>query len=136
MKNSTEVLNIFDKMDYFQCGFSWFGSNITHLANASGQTVRIIISGEIINFKKNLKDGIEFDKNCILSKFHLSDRNFHRLERCKQYEYMTILKNNGEMICENYEIGANKSYIILKDTIVRQKYGSDNLFEDRYGKCH
>ncbi|CAF0964359.1 unnamed protein product [Brachionus calyciflorus] len=124
-------------MDYLQTTFnSWVGSNLTHLANASGQTVRIIISGDILKIKKISKEGVEFDYNGVVSKFNINHRSFHKLERCKQYEYMTVQKEDGKVIVENYEIGANKSYIILNNEIVRQKYGSNNLFEDIYGQCH
>ena len=126
-------------MDYIQTTFnSWLGSNVTHLANASGQTIKVIISAERLKIKNISIDSksLEFDYKDVTSKFNISNRNIHRLERCKQYEYMTIQLLNGDFICENYEIGANKSYIILNNEIVRQKYGSSNLFEDRYGKCH
>lgn len=124
-------------MDYTQTLFnSWFGSNVTHIANATGVTISVIISAERIKIKSISKSSIEFDYKGVTSKFNISNRKHHRLERCKQYEYMTIQKSNGDLICENYEIGANKSYIILNDEIVRQKYGSSNFFEDRSGKCH
>lgn len=63
--------------------------------------------------------------------------NFLRKDRRSTYEYLTVFirgdNDEPEYLCKNWEVAANKSYIVTNSgTIVQQQYGG-NLWTDRYG---
>jgi hypothetical protein len=112
---------------------SWVGSNITHLANASGDTISVAISEDIMTIKKMTNSNIEVENNTNVSKFNIIDRQVFKFPRKNANDYLTAISHNGKIICQNFRIGANKSYIFTKEQILRQKYGDSNLFKDEYG---
>jgi hypothetical protein len=112
---------------------SWVGSNITHLANASGGTILVAISENSMKIKSVSTSYIEFENNNNASKFNILDRQVYKYPRKNANDYLTAVSHNGKTICENFRIGANKSYIFTKEQILRQKYGNSSLFKDEYG---
>jgi hypothetical protein len=110
------------KMEYLRSLFNaTFGSNITHLANASGGQVTAYIQCEQINITRidvnNEKVNVVFERAANRSMFLLGDRKYHRYERLQCLEYLTVVDSIGNKICENYQMYANKSFIILADGI-------------------
>jgi hypothetical protein len=114
---------------------AWFGSNVSHFANASGGTISIAISENVVRISeisgKDLGIKIENEKN--IGKFKIKNRDFHKYKRNNANDYLTVVGSDGEIICENLRIPANYSYIITKDQVKRQKYGDSDLFKDEYG---
>ena len=129
---------------------SWFGSNLTHISNATGKDLVIgfkftTIQLENINANAGLKNPIvdssaqiqiNFNRISWDFKFHLANRGFHQYRRRYTMEYMTIIDKSGIVLCENYPVEANRSFIITKDGIKPQKYGSSNFFEDTRGNIY
>lgn len=114
---------------------AWLGSNITFIANATKSDVQVFVSSDEIKVKKISKDGLDVENKTYESKFWIQSGKYHKLERVNAYDYLTVLnRDKSFLVCENYKMGANKSYIITQnDEIRRQKYGSSNLFEDENG---
>ena len=115
-----------------------FGSNITHLANAYGQGLSVTFVNRYTRITGiDLSTGhIEFsDENAISTKFYVPNRTVHKYPRSNTDEYMTLVcTNTRKVICENYPVPANKSYIVTQaGAIMEQKYGSSNFFEDVNG---
>jgi hypothetical protein len=114
---------------------AWFGSNVTHLANASGGTISIAICENKMKISGiSVKDlGIQIENENNVSKFKIKNRDFHKYKRNNSNDYLTVVGNGGEIICENLRIPANESYIITSDQVKRQKYGDSDLFKDEHG---
>jgi hypothetical protein len=121
-----------------------FGSNLTHVANAYGSKIFVSFSGsEIIidnvKFKTDLKhSGIEVALGRInfTSTVQIGYKDYHQYRRGNAWEYMTVVDTAGNFICQNYAIAANRSFIVIKEGIKPQKYGSSNFFEDTRGNIY
>lgn len=115
---------------------AWLGSNITFIANATKSDIQVFVSSDEIKIIRIGRDGLDIENKTYESKFWIPSEKFHKIERVNAYDYLTVFnRNKSFVVCENYKMGANKSYIITEDNqIRRQKYGSSNLFEDEYGK--
>ena len=114
---------------------AWLGSNITFIANATKSDIEVFVSSDEIKIIRIGKDSLDIENKTYQSKFWIPSKKFHKIERVNAYDYLTVFnKDKSSLVCENYKMGANKSYIITEDNqIRRQKYGSSNLFEDEYG---
>ena len=139
-------------MQWFQDTFnSYFGSNITYVANAYSterdRFVRFTWSTTRLEADKieaalnptDLKVSLEtrWQRVSNAQLLRIPYGRYHKQERRETYAYMTLISDDEVLLTSNYEIGANKSYILTKEgQVVRQKYGSSNLFEDECGYDH
>ena len=140
--------------------FHW--SNITHIANANESDVWICFESNSVEFDKiNIALPIgEVERNrpidLTLNKVSnrgwvkVRSRKFHRYNRVSKAEKVTIVRattlkeaieasNNitSDVLLLNYGVQQNFSYIVTKDgEFLRQKYGSNNFFQDFSGWCH
>ena len=133
-------------------GNSWFGSNVTYVANAypSAKYVWLLfhnktltltnvsLSGSAREFDIKIDTKVENEK--VTEKVRIPYKDFHKKQRKTSDEYITILAKDkdGEdvKICENYCIGANRSFIITKEGGLKpQKYGGD-IWTDESGVNH
>ena len=113
---------------------AWFGSNVSHFANASGGTISIAICENKMKISGiSVKDlGIKIENEINVGKFKIKNRDINKYKRNNANDYLTVVGSDGEIICENLRIPANASYIITKDQIKRQKYGDSDLFKDEF----
>ena len=132
------------------CINTYFGSNLTHISNATGKDLVIgfkftTVQLENVNVNAGIENPIEnlsaiikmkFNRISWDLKFNLADRAFHQYRRRNSMEYMTVIEESGNVICENYPVEANRSFIVTKDGIKPQKYGSSNFFEDTRGNVY
>jgi hypothetical protein len=115
---------------------SWVGSNKSYLANASGGTILVAICENSMKIKSVSTSNIEFENNTNASKFNILDRQVYKYPRKNANDYLTAISHNGKTICENFRIGANKSYVITKDQILRHKPDDRNFFKDENDNEH
>jgi len=133
----------------FQSSFNnVFGSNLTHISNATGNDLVIGFMFKTVELQKSIVNvgtvgknptadvKLEFDKINWNFKFKLANRHFHQYQRRTNLEYMTVIDQSGNLICENYPVEANRSFILTKHGIKPQKYGSSNFFEDTRGTTY
>jgi hypothetical protein len=121
-----------------------FGSNLTHVSNAYGSRIFVSFSGtEIVidaaKFNTDFKKvGVEIalKQNGFTATVQIGFGDYHQYRRGNAWEYMTVVDTSGNFICTNYPIAANRSFIVIKEGIKPQKYGSSNFFEDTRGKIH
>ena len=127
-----------------------FGSNITYVANAYSRNENEWIwvcfhteklSVESINLAVNKEDGASIEANLAKSTNHawvrVPYRDVHKKRRNTCWEYLTVISHNGKvLIAHNYEIEANRSFIVTKQGGLKtQKYGGD-VWEDERGNNH
>ena len=111
-----------------------FGSNVTHIANAyktPENFVHIFFhSSKLPSHGKGLSSG---ETEMIT----ISYMKYYKKERFNALDYCTIKLPSGKVLCSNFELRANKSFIITKNGgIILQRYGSPNFFEDEHGNDH
>lgn len=126
---------------------NWFGSNITYVANAYSPADYIWlrfqreelsieeISAGLQSLEINVKN-----KEMKMSLVRVPFNEAHIERRNTAREYMTVFARNRDgtkiTICENFEIPANRSYIVTeKGGIKEQAYGGD-IWEDFEGHYH
>ncbi len=118
------------------------GSNVTHIANASGERIKVAYSERTMVINQiqitNNNMMINFENNgSIVTEFDIPNKCFHRYERRNSDHLLTVITFTNSRICENYRLPQNKSYIITRrGEIVQQDEGNSNLFMDRYGRDH
>ena len=121
-----------------------FGSNLIHVANAYGREIFVGFTSSVLELTEaevnividimktsSINVNLKFGFNSTVL---IGNRSYHQYRCRTSWEYMTVIADNGVVVCSNYQIAANRSFIVTKDGILPQKYGSDNLFEDTRGK--
>jgi len=86
------------------------------------------------NASKDLGFRLEVDiqSEKRISSVSIPAGDYHAFDRNNSLDYFAVIDNSGNKIANNYEVRANHSYIVTKDkAFVRQKYGSNDLFERR-----
>lgn len=118
------------------------GRNETHVANATDEPVRIIVSEKETKVEKisvgakgnvtvKTKEGVETQSVTILP------GEVHRFDRKNSSDRMTVVKLDERSVpVENMPIPTNESYIVTNTGIKRQDYGNPNLFKDEHGNDH
>jgi len=136
--------------DYFN---SWFGSNVTFIANAYSREPHryvwvcfhaTVLRANMIELALQPSIGrvsveARWKSLCNDQLIMIPFQEHHRQHRRRRETYinMTVISDEGELLFSNFEIRANASYVITRDRrIIRQKYGSSNLFQDEYGTDH
>lgn len=131
---------------------SWFGSNITYVANAYAGTkyIRVFFHRNDIDFKRialgarnrEVNVDIVLENNKETESVRLAyDDPPHQKRRTDGFMMMSIFPEHEDgildkSICENYQISPNRSFIVTKSgSLAQQKYGGD-LWEDCYGNDH
>lgn len=126
---------------------NWLGSNITYVANAYSHADYIWlrfqreelsieeISAGLQSLEINVKN-----KEMKMSLVRVPFNEAHIERRNTAREYLTVFARNRDgskiTICENFEIPANRSYIVTdKGGIKEQAYGGD-IWEDFEGHYH
>jgi isopentenyldiphosphate isomerase len=117
---------------------AWVGSNVSHFANASGGTISIAICERTMTISEvSMKDlSIKIEKEKNVGKFKITNRQVYKYKRNNAQDYLTVVRHDGVIICENFRIRANASYIITEDEVMRQKYGDSNMFKDENGNIY
>lgn len=126
-----------------------FGSNITHVANAystrENEWIWICFHKDCLALDKiklavnsSSEVSIEAELKALTSDewVRVPYRDFHKKTRNTAWIHLTVISHDGKILLQNYEIEANRSFIITKTGSTRaQKYGG-NLWEDEYQRNH
>jgi hypothetical protein len=105
------------------------GSNTTYIANKYPKNAQVIISNGTINIKEFEihKDGVlklKLESGTIDEQFEVPSGSYHKKERYNARDHLTIITNDNKVVCKNYTMPANQSYIVSKNgELKRSKYG-------------
>jgi hypothetical protein len=79
----------------------------------------------------------EWNKAMNESLWRVPHRDHHELMRKQASEYLTVVSHDGMILCLNYPVYSNRSFIVTKEAGIKaQKYGSKDFFEDYSGRRH
>lgn len=126
-----------------------FGSNVTHVANgysiSKNEWIYICFHTKVLSLDI-LRSAIENQPNISIENhwkdvinyelFKVGYRTVHKQKRSTSFEFLTIISQNRKWLIPNYQIDANRSFIITKERkIMPQIYGG-NLWTDENGLNH
>lgn len=126
---------------------SWFGSNETHVANAYSHSdciwlcfQREKLTIDQVSINTNSSSVILNNKKMKEQLLKVPFNEVHKQRRYTSSEFLTVfakdLHGNVITICENYEIPANRSYIVTDRGGIKESVYGGNLWEDYDGHYH
>ena len=124
---------------------SWFGSNITYVANAYPQdiwvyfhTKKLDVSSGSVSASNSISAEVQLEREPNTEKVKVDFKDFHKKRRTDSRMFLSVFTVGAKQVplCENYEISPNRSIIVTETGQIKpQKYGG-NIWTDEFGVDH
>ncbi|KAI1888791.1 hypothetical protein AGOR_G00172370 [Albula goreensis] len=124
------------------------GSNVTHVANASGSPIRVFYSPNQMSLEglqlslstNSAGASVDFKRDPRVRSLRIPRNNFGKIIGEGAIYVSVFVENDddgdGLNISENFYIPHNRSFIVTADNCLKlQKYGA-NIWVDEQGKRH